>query len=53
MLEDAPPPPHTQENRLEDYYALKKSEISNEKAAKLKKMAAEFRKQLTIGLPNT
>ncbi|MDR1030783.1 MAG: phospholipase D-like domain-containing protein [Treponema sp.] len=38
---------------LEDYYALKKKEISNEKAAKLKKeMAAEFRKQLTIGRPN-
>jgi HKD family nuclease len=38
---------------LEDQYALKKSEISNEKAAGLKKaMAAEFRAQLTIGQPN-
>ncbi|MDR2246907.1 MAG: phospholipase D-like domain-containing protein [Treponema sp.] len=38
---------------LEDYYAFKKKEISNEKAVKLKKeMAAEFRKQLTIGRPN-
>jgi superfamily II DNA or RNA helicase len=38
---------------IEDYYTLKKSEISNEKAAGLKKeMAAEFRKQLTIGQPN-
>ncbi|MDR0411075.1 MAG: phospholipase D-like domain-containing protein, partial [Treponema sp.] len=38
---------------LEDYYAIKKSEISNEKAAGLKKaMAAEFRAQLTIGQPN-
>jgi hypothetical protein len=38
---------------LEDYYALNKKEISNEKALKLKKeMAAEFREQLTIGRPN-
>jgi superfamily II DNA or RNA helicase len=38
---------------LEDYYALKRGEISNEKALKLKKeMAAEFRGQLTIGQPN-
>ncbi|MDR1469257.1 MAG: phospholipase D-like domain-containing protein [Spirochaetaceae bacterium] len=37
---------------LEDYYALKQSVISNEKAARLKKeAAAEFRKQLTIGRP--
>jgi hypothetical protein len=43
---------HPQED-LEDYYALKKRVISNEKAAKLiKKMAAEFRRQLTIGQPN-
>ncbi|MDR0731237.1 MAG: hypothetical protein LBF63_06170 [Treponema sp.] len=38
---------------LEDYYALRKNEISNEKAVKLKReMAAEFRRQLTIGRPN-
>jgi superfamily II DNA or RNA helicase len=38
---------------LEDYYALKKKDISNEKAAQLKKeMATEFRGQLTIGRPN-
>jgi superfamily II DNA or RNA helicase len=38
---------------LEDYYALKKNEISNEKAVRLKKeMAAAFRRQLTIGQPN-
>jgi superfamily II DNA or RNA helicase len=38
---------------LEDYYAFKKREISNEKAVKLKKeMADEFRNQLTIGRPN-
>jgi hypothetical protein len=38
---------------LEDYYALQKNEVSNEKAARMKKeMAAEFRTQLTIGRPN-
>jgi superfamily II DNA or RNA helicase len=38
---------------LEDYYALRKNEISNEKAVKLKKeMSVEFRNQLTIGRPN-
>jgi SNF2 family DNA or RNA helicase len=43
---------HPQED-LEDYYAFRKKEISNERAARLKKeMAAEFRKQLTIGRPN-
>ena len=40
------------QDELEDFYALRKKEISNEKAAKLKKeMAAEFRRQLIIGRP--
>jgi superfamily II DNA or RNA helicase len=40
-------------DELEACYSLKKKEISNEKAVKLKKeMAAGFREQLTIGQPN-